>query len=382
MKILRHLNIRSNLILLPVAILCLLSFYIVENNVVLKKNKWYDEKFEAATLCAKSSKAIKNHHLGNAEYVGNFNDPNETGLIGFEYSPITSERGSFIAKSTSTNPNFAALVVEYFKKIDIKQGDCVAVGMTGSFPALNIAVCSAIQTLKLHPVIICSVSSSSWGANDPEFTWLDMMTVLKDSGLISFSPVAASIGASQDIGRGLSLEGIDQAKASISRNKLKFIYEPDSREAISERVEIYKSYAGDSPIKAYINVGGGIASLGSDRNGDVIPPGLNESITVDAFADKKGVIYEMSKMGIPIIQMLDVKALVEANQMPMNPIPLPLPGEGKLFVEKRINLYVIIPITVFLLLLIGFIIFHDKRNIALGHNILRSENNSEKDLII
>jgi poly-gamma-glutamate system protein len=232
------------------------------------------------------------------EYINNMNDPNETGLIGPEYSPITSERGSFSAKSTSTNPNFAALVVEFLKDLDVKEGDHIAVGLTGSYPALNIAVCSAIQTLKLKPIIICSVASSSWGANDPDFTWLDMAKVLSDSGVFKFNTVAASIGASMDIGRGLSIEGVEMIKTAIKRNNTKFIYNKSIQENISKRMQIYDSCAGKVPIKVYINVGGGIASLGSSTNGNLIPQGINKKISMEVFKDKKGVIYEMAKRGI------------------------------------------------------------------------------------
>jgi poly-gamma-glutamate system protein len=382
MKFLKLINIRSNFVLLFVAVLSLGGFYIVENNKIMRKGKWYDEKLEAARLCQQAGQTIKNFYYGDVEYVDNLNDPNETGLIGYEYSPITSERGSFSAKSTSTNPNFAALVVQFLKELDLKEGDHIAVGMTGSFPALNIAVCAALQTLKLKPVIICSVASSSWGANDPDFTWLDMTKVLSDSGMIHFKPVAASIGASHDIGRGLSLEGVEMIKEAISRNGAEFIYYDSIQDDIARRMEIYDSCVGKNPIKVYINIGGGIASLGSVKNGDRIPTDLNEKIPTKIFKDKKGVIYEMAKRGIPVIHMLDIPKLAKVYDLPERPIPMPSPGTGELFESKKYDMAIVTPITLALLAIIIFIVYQDKKNVRLGKEILRAEQKNDNDIML
>lgn len=382
MKLLKLINIRSNVVLLFVALCCLGGFFIVENNKIMRKDKWYDEKLEAATLSKKAAQVIKNYYLGDVEFVDNINDPNETGLIGFEYSPITSERGSFSAKTSTTNPNYAALIVQFLNELDLKEGDNVAVGMTGSFPALNISVCAALQTLKLKPTIISSVASSSWGANDPDFTWLDMAKVLSDSDIFRFKPVAASIGASMDIGRGLSTEGIEMINDAIKRNKTDLIYFDTLQDNISQRMKIYSSFANGSTVKAYINVGGGVASLGSARNGTNVTPGLNKKIPAEVFKDKKGVMYEMSKLGIPVIHLLDIPVLASSYDLPMRPIPLPEPGTGKLFEDKKYDLTVVAPITIILLALIIFIIYQDKRNVRLGKEILRTEQKKESEIIL
>ena len=382
MKFLNLINIRSNYVLIFLALLSLGGFFIVENNKIMRKDTWYKEKLEAAILCKKATQTIKNYHYGHAKFINSFNDPNETGIIGNEYSPITSEKGSFSAKSTATNPNFAALVVHFLKDIDVKEGDYVAVGMTGSYPALNIAVCGALQTLKLKPIIISSVSSSSWGANNPEFTWLDMNKVLCDSGIITFRSVAASIGASGDIGRGLSLEGVEMSKEAIKRNNVKLICFDSIKNNVALRMHIYDSCAGGKPIKAYINVGGGIASLGSSKNEGLLPSGLNKKISLQNFPEKIGVVYEMAKRDIPVIQLLDVHALASKYDLPLNPIPLPATGSGELFESRKYNLFVLAPITFVLLALIILIIYQDKRNVRLGKDILRTEQKTENDLIL
>ncbi len=382
MKFLNLINIRSNFVLLFLALLSLIGFYMVENNKIMRRDKWYDEKFEASKLCLEAARAIKNYHYGDTKFINSFNDPNETGIIGNEYSSITSEQGSFSAKSTATNPNFAALAVHFLKKLDVKEGDYIAVGMTGSYPGLNLAVCAALKTLKLKPIIISSVSSSSWGANEPDFTWLDMEKVLCDSGIINFSSVAASIGASGDIGRGLSIEGVEMSKEAIKKNNVKFIYCDSMKDDVALRMHIYDSCAGSESIKTYINVGGGIASMGSTKNEGHIPPGINKKISLQEFPEKIGVVYEMAKRGIPVIQMFDVHTLAETYDLPLKPIPLPPPGSGELFQSEKYNLLVVAPITFVLITLMIFFIYQDKKNVRLGKDILRTEKKTDNDLLL
>ena len=121
-------------------------------------------------------------------------DTNDTGLIGVEYTDITTTLGSLAAKRTSTNPAFAAVVVDMLDRAGVRRGDAVAVSFSGSFPALNIAVLSAARALDLRPVIISSVGSSTYGANQPEMTWLDMERVLAEAGLFPYRSIAASLG--------------------------------------------------------------------------------------------------------------------------------------------------------------------------------------------
>lgn len=382
MNLLQKINLRSNTILVSLALLSIAGLLIVENSKVMRKKKWYDDKLAAAELSKSSAEKLKSYFYGDVEFVDNLNDPNETGLIGHEYSPITSERGSFVAKATSLNPNFAGLVVEFLKELQLKEGDRVAVGVTGSFPGLNLAVYSALQTLKLKATIICSVTSSSWGANNPDFTWLDMDKILKDSGNFDFRASAATMGASQDLGRGLSNEGIEYVNQAIQRNQVQFLKFNDMYEDIRKRMELYHREAGGQPIKAYINVGGGVASIGSDKNRFVISSGLNKKMNLSSFVDKKGVIYEMAKERIPVIQMLDVQKLASEYKLPINPIPLPVPGDGPLFQELKYNMWVAGVVTFVLLVIISFIIFQDKKNIKLGKDILRSEHDSSENELI
>ncbi|MEZ5149506.1 MAG: poly-gamma-glutamate system protein, partial [Bacteroidales bacterium] len=294
---------KSNKIIGALSVLALLAFLAVENSKVDVRQKWYREKLEAATLSAEAAYSIKQYRLNKGIFVDEVNDPNQTALIGQEYTLITTDRGYIDSKLATTNPNFAAMIVQLLKEAGVEKGDQVAVAFTGSFPALNISVMAALETLQIKPVIITSVGASNFGANDPYFTWLDMESYLYDAGVFHNKSVAASIGGGFDLGRGLSPEGRNLIENAINRNNVDFIHEKHLDNSIARRLEIYDENRNGLPYKAYINVGGGIASLGNTINGKLIPVGLTQNLPVKNYP-VSGVIVQMGQRGMPIIHLL------------------------------------------------------------------------------
>jgi poly-gamma-glutamate system protein len=224
---------------------------------------------------------------------------------------------------------------------------------------------AALETLKLKPIIITSVGSSNYGANDPYFTWLDMENMLFKANIYNNRSVAASIGGGNDIGRGLSPEGRELIENAIKRNEVEFINEKHLENSIDKRLEIYEKHSGGKPIKAYINVGGGIASLGNTINGNLIPAGLTEYLPVKNFP-VHGVIIDMGKRGIPIIHLLNIDQLLDKFGLPRSPVPLPEPGDGGIFTQKKYNFVVTLIATVFLIVVIIFVFIGERKQHQLG----------------
>ncbi len=327
---------KSNLMIGLVALLSLAAFLLVENTKVDKKQEWYTEKLAAARLSKKAADYIREYRLEKGVFIDVVNDPNQTALIGQEYTLITTDRGYIDSKLSSTNPNMAAVIVQLLKDAGLNTGDSVAIALTGSFPALNISVLAAIETLKLHPLTITSAGSSSWGANDPYFTWLDMERLLVDARIFHQVSVAASIGGGSDIGRGLSPEGRSLLEKAIERNHIPLIKEEHLEKSIARRMKIYSPDTKTPAVKAFINVGGGIASLGNPINGKLFPAGLTTSIPAGNFATD-GVLIQMGQAGIPVIHLLNIDQLLTKYSLPVSPVPLPEPGSGEIFVKKKYN---------------------------------------------
>ncbi|MCF8365828.1 MAG: poly-gamma-glutamate system protein [Bacteroidales bacterium] len=362
---------KSNIVLGVLSLLALLAFIAVENGKVDVKQEWYSQKLEAAKLAKLAADQLRDYRLENGVFIDAINDPNQTALIGQEFTLITTDRGDIDAKLTSTNPNFAAVIVQLLKEADLNRGDQVAIAFTGSFPALNLSVMAAIETLGLKPIIITSVGASNFGANDPNFTWLDMEHVLYESNIFHNKSLAASIGGGHDLGRGLSPEGRTLIVDAIERNNVELINENHLESSINRRLEIYDRQSQGKPIKAYINVGGGIASLGNTINGKLIPPGLTEFLPMRNFP-VKGVIIEMGQKGIPIIHLLNIKKLLEAYDLPYSPIPLPQPGDGGIFTQEKYSMLVTGLSTAILVIVIIFVYISERRHHQLGTDVVAS----------
>jgi poly-gamma-glutamate system protein len=360
---------KSNIVLAALSVLALFAFFAAENGKIDVRQDHFEEKIEAAKIHQLATKTIYNFRMEKGVFVDAVNDPNQTALIGQEYTMITTDRGYLDAKLSSTNPNFSAIIVQLLKEAGVEKGDNVAIAMTGSFPAVNIAVYAAMKTLSLNPITITSVGSSNWGANDPDFTWLDMENLLKKSNVFDYKSVAASIGGGSDIGRGLSPEGRDLIIEAIERNGIPLIREDHLEHSIEKRMDIYNSQSDEKPIKAFINVGGGIASLGNSINGRIIPAGLSPFLPKSNFP-VRGAMIQMGQNNIPIIHLLNINNLLKKYGMAINPVPLPDPGEGEIFVQKKYNMVTTSIAAVILIIVILVVYFQERKHQQLGKDVV------------
>ncbi len=278
----------------------------------------------------KEEKEKRDHRL-RAEY-----DPAETGLIGLPLSEVTSLPGHLSAKQTSINPNFAALVVGMLKEIGVQEGDCVAVGCSGSFPAMNIAVYSAIETLRLRPLMICSTGASQYGANTPDLLWVNMERILYESRLISQRAIAASLGGCEDQAVGMSDHARQLFREAIDRNGLPRIDSSNLTDSINQRMQRYELAARGDPIRAYINVGAGSASVGRAVGKRLYQPGLNIAVSQEAL-QIDSVMTRFAQRGIPVIHLVEITQLATAHGLPIAPTITPAAGMGSMFASVSYN---------------------------------------------
>ena len=370
-----NISIRSTLVLSILGLISIGLMFIVEMSKKEQTQPYFQEKLAAALLMQNCIDHLKESHFVDEVAVDNVNDPNDSRIIGTRFSSITSGRGSLPIKLSTVNPNFAAMIVQLFKDAGIKKGDHIAIGATGSFPALDIAALAVAEVLKLNVSYIASVTSSSWGANDPNYTFLDMHANLKEARFIHYNIIASSIGANQDIGRTLSPEGRAQAKEAIKRNNIPFIDGASLRENIATRMQLFidREKKLDKKIKLYVNIGGGVASLGSDQNSEELPSGLMKDVKLNIFPDKKGIMFEMAARKIPLINLKNLQRLMTKYGLPRDPVPLPERGEGKLFFDLKYDLRYVFGATALLAALIFGVIVFDKKQNALGNEIINNE---------
>ena len=164
----------SRTALLLISAFAILGMVLVEQFPTVRAMPWQQEKMAAAQLAKEAFDIIAVTREQSGEPIEPKVDPTESGLLGLSTSTVTSLTGSLKDKQTTINPNFAAAIVGMLKDAGVRKGDVVAVGVSGSFPALNICTYAALETLEVQPIVIASGASSSWGANMPDLLWLDM----------------------------------------------------------------------------------------------------------------------------------------------------------------------------------------------------------------
>jgi poly-gamma-glutamate system protein len=316
-------------------VFCALSllFFAFARLIALKPLKIRADMLRASSLMKDATEAVKRCREAKGIPVDPGTDVNRTGLIGLEFSSITTSLGSLEAKRTTTNPNFAGLIVFLLDQAGVKRGDTIAIGASGSFPALIIAALSAAKTMDVRPLLICSLGASQWGANNPDFQWLDMQNCLLQAAVAAVQPVALSLGGEGDEGKDMSPEGRALLIEAAKRSHYYFLDEPDLEKNVWERLRLFGESGGENKVKAFVNIGGGYADMGTDSEILHVTPGLAAFRRLPP-AQGRGVIFEMAARKIPVIHLLYIKGLGERYGLPWDPLPLPQPGEGAIYGRK------------------------------------------------
>jgi poly-gamma-glutamate system protein len=292
--------------------------------------KLRQEIAEASRLMARATAAVRDCRAARGIPLDPVADPNGTGLIGLERSAITTSLGSLEAKRTTTNPNFAGLAVSLLHEAGVRKGDAVAVGASSSFPALIIATLAAAEVMGLEPLVISSLGASEFGANIPGFNWTDMEDCLRAAGVLDISPLARAVGGDEDVGRDMSPEGRALLESRIRESGVPFIEEPDLARNVEARMTLYFAAATERPVKAFVNIGGSWANIGTNAEVLKLRPGLTDDVFVPP-PGERGVLQAMAARHVPIIHLLNVKGLCERYGFPWDPRPLPGSGGGRLY---------------------------------------------------
>ncbi|MEM7434383.1 MAG: poly-gamma-glutamate system protein [Myxococcota bacterium] len=341
-----------------VAALAITGLVAVERFPSEEQQPYYAEKMLAARKAREAMDVIRDESEKRGLPSFEKTDPASSRLIGVLLSPITSGSGSLVSKQTTVNPNFAAVVVQWLKDLGIKSGDVVAVGLSGSFPAFNIAVYAAMHELGVEPVIISSTAASQWGANNPGFTWLDMESVLRKNEVFPYKSVAASLGGVGDEAIGLTGRGHKMLTRAIERNDIPAIgvLKPESDAAVDdlveeapsdlaavdqnrvrERMRIYYENAGDRPIQAYVNVGGGTVSVGTKVGKRKFLAGVNRRPPKGIDEMPPSVLGAFLESGVPAIHGTRMIDIAEAYGLEIAPRRTPEVGQGDIFQKRQPN---------------------------------------------
>lgn len=254
-------------------------------------------------------------------------DRNLTGLIGLPASGLTTTLGSLPAKRTAASPDMAALAARLLRRAGVGPGSRVAVNASSSFPGLILAVVCAAEALGAEATLLPSVGSSSYGANDPRFTWIDMEDALLARRLIATRSSHLFPGGGDDSGRDLDGADLDAVAARAAASGRIMVKAASSGEAVAAREALFDS--GDRPLACFVNIGGNAAAAGG-RDLSRFPTGLLKAPPRSG----PGLIPHFAGRGVPVIHLLHVEGLARRYGVPVDPHPLPAVGRGGVYASS------------------------------------------------
>jgi poly-gamma-glutamate system protein len=325
------------------AALSLIAWAALEVLVPRPAVTWSDEMRDASERMQEAITVVAEHHQAAGIEIDETVDPNRTGLVGPDYTELFTTLGDLEAKRTTTTPDMAALLVHLLRGAGIGAGDTVAVGASGSFPALLIATLTAAEAIGARPVVIVSLGASSYGATRPELDLLRIYRLVHEADLISTPPSAVSLGGEADVGADFEPAFREALLERARAAGVPVVDEPDLRRNVARRMAIYaqggaaragkasagQTQAGSGRPEVFVNIGGNEANLGTSPLVLNVPPGTSDRLLLPAEA-QRGVLYEMSSRGIPVIHLLHIRGLALEHSLPWDPIPLPEPGSTPL----------------------------------------------------
>ncbi|MGM0601952.1 MAG: poly-gamma-glutamate system protein [Bacillota bacterium] len=315
------------------------SLFILSFSESRTEHPVFKQQIKAARKMRNAEKIVYQAKIDMGYQIDRSLDPNKTALIGKEYTEITTTLGDLKAKRTAANPDFAALIVRYFSQLNLKKGDKIAVGASGSFPGLILAVLSAAEVMNLDVSLIYSIGASMYGANIKDFTFVDMLQHLQKNNILSTEITALSFGGDND--RADNLFFIDNKNAFFEIanrfNNIPLIYENTLKKSIEHRINIFSDFEQNDKIKCFVNIGGASANFGSTSssvkfsNGLTIPGHLNSEYT------ENGLISFYLSQNVPVIHLLNIENLARKSGIQVDPVPLPEAGKAEVYYTIRHN---------------------------------------------
>ena len=303
--------------------LLLVSVFILQSTARPQRKPHYEQMLAAAMRTAAAFDAVKTERIRRGIPLNIADDLNQTGMIFDEFTDITTTLGSLDAKRTATNSNMAALIVDMLKSAGVSADDTVAVNLSGSFPTLNIATLCALDAMGLRGAVITSVGASTYGATNPDFTYMDIEHFLFENGYIGQKSLAYSMGGAGDLG----LEMPDDVKSQIqARLSYPLLTYPGLDQNIAARVQLYGE---TGPVKCLINVGGNLLSFGLDSGLTHAEAGILTGLPGGESGN--GLVQHYARRGIPVIHLLNMKGVSTHYGLPYDPVPLPGPGDGAVY---------------------------------------------------
>jgi poly-gamma-glutamate system protein len=288
------------------------------------------EMLAAARTLQTASRVIATEKKARALSQSDAVDPNRTGLIGPEFTAITTTMGDLASKRTVTNPDFAAALVRLIAQLDLPLGAPVVVVVSGSFVGADIASIAAVEALGLRPVLVASLSASMFGATDPALNILDMLGLLRRQGALKTRVAVAVLGGEKGVAGDMEEGAGAQLRASAVQEGVALVDTPPYPAIVDRLLEkVDESLGPGTRARLVINVGGALIALGTCPESYGLAPGMTMH-PANCHTGTPGLPLRISvRDEAPILHIINIRKLALDLGLPFDPKPLPQPGSTK-----------------------------------------------------
>lgn len=242
-------------------------------------------------------------------------DPWKLGLIGVEWSPLSTTLGSLESKRTACHPGWSVAILRKFDSMGLKEGDPVAILSSSSFPGLLLNALKTAEYRKLNVLLIVSLGSSTWGANVPEIPWPIMAEELRKNGLLHTKANYYTLGGDDENGGGIAPEGVEIMIQAAEREGVPLLREENLEKMIEKKMNIVENFV----PKLVMSIGGSHANMGNDDEILTLSGGLHLPSGRENAGD--GIIGRALSAGYPVFHFLNLHDLSLKYGIPYNSSP-------------------------------------------------------------
>jgi poly-gamma-glutamate system protein len=242
-------------------------------------------------------------------------DPWDCGLIGVEWSGITTTLGDLAAKRTACDPAWSVQLWRWLRELGLGPGDPVAIYASGSFPGMLLNAIAAAEASELDILMIVSLGASTWGANHADAPWPAMAAELRRGGFIRTRADYYTLGGGAETGLGLAPEGEALLRRAAGTANVPLLAADSLEDMVQRKTELLLAHG----PRLLINIGGSQANLGDAAAALELQPGL---LLPAPGADRgNGVIGDALRRGIPVVHALHMQGLAALTGIPYDAPP-------------------------------------------------------------
>jgi hypothetical protein len=110
-------------------------------------------------------------------------------------------------------------------------------------------------------------------------------------------------------------------------------------------MDLYDSQGGGEAYAAYINIGGGSASIGGTEGKQFYRPGVHGSMPASTFVPDC-VATRMLSNGVPVIHVSDARGIAERYEFAIAPASRPAVGEGNIYGGPQYRVWLVLAVMV------------------------------------